>query len=69
MIEGLEYRGVGYSINRLDSELFQWKLHPKLQPGPWNTLVHSGQVSGTFSNAAVAARRAIDRLIYGTVEP
>lgn len=66
---GLEYRGVGYSIKKLDGGRFQWKLHLKPEPGPWTALVHSGQAPGTFSDAVAAARRAIDILIDGTAEP
>jgi hypothetical protein len=65
---GLEYRGVAYSIKKLHEGLFQWKLHPNLEP-PWTTLVHTGHTSGIFSDAVAAARRAIDLLIDGTPEP
>jgi hypothetical protein len=65
---GLEYRGVGYSIKKLNEGLFQWKLQPKFEPGPWTALVHSGHASGTFSDAGAAARRAIDLLIDGTAD-
>lgn len=56
------YREIGYSVTALGNGRWQWKLYPKKVPDVLRTVV-SGEISGTFDDAVVAAKAAIDALL------
>ncbi len=67
MTNSTEHRGVGFSISKLGDDRYRWKLHPKKPtpvPGAITfTKIESGEVSGTWDEAAAEARIAVDTLL------
>ena len=55
-----EHRGVGYSLTDLGNGAWRWATHPSTL-GRASSVVESGQISGTHTDAINAAKAAIDR--------